>query len=327
MRLLVTGGAGYVGSVVTEELIASGHSVTVIDNLNQGHREAVHQEVTYVEADLADCQALDSIFEGQEIHAVIHMAAETRVGHSMTDPRGTFHSNVVLGLNLLSTMLKHGVLGLVFSSTAAVYGNPEKTPIAEADATKPINPYGESKLMFERTLHWYRAAYGLRFIALRYFNVAGATQRFGEDHHPETHLVPSILKVALGHAEWLAVFGDDYPTQDGSCIRDYIHVTDVARAHVLALEHLGEHAKHGIYNLGNGKGFSVFQIIEAAKEITRAQIPLSLRRRRDGDPAVLVADAQLAKTDLGWAPEFSDIESIVDSAWRWKTRYPHGYSY
>ena len=325
MRLLVAGGAGYIGSIVTEQLIRDGHSVTVIDNLVQGHRDAVAPGAAFVEADLADWQALSTIFEGQEIQAVIHLAAETRVGHSMTDPRGTFHNNVICGFNLLDVMLKHGVFEMVFSSTAAVYGNPKKMPIEEDDPTRPINPYGESKLMFERTLHWYRAAYGLRFIALRYFNVAGATQRFGEDHHPETHLVPSILKVALGHAEWLAVFGDDYPTQDGSCIRDYIHVTDVARAHVLALEHLGEHAKHGIYNLGNGRGFSVFEVIEAARKITGARIPISIQPRRRGDPAVLVADAQLAKTELGWEPEFSDIEHIMDSAWRWQKRYPHGY--
>jgi UDP-glucose 4-epimerase len=326
VRLLVTGGAGYIGSVVTEQLITGGHSVTVIDNLEQGHREAIAPEAAFVEVDLADSQALNTIFEGQEIQAVIHLAAETRVGHSMTNPRGTFHNNVVCGFNLLDAMLKHGVFEIVFSSSAAVYGNPGKMPIEEADTTKPVNPYGESKLMFERILHWYRAAYGLRFISLRYFNVAGASQRFGEDHHPETHLVPNILKTAIGHAEQLFVFGDDYPTQDGSCIRDYIHVIDVARAHILALKHLGENARHSIYNLGNGKGFSVFEVIKAARKITGAQIPISLRPRRQGDPAVLVADARLAKTELGWEPEFSDIEHIIRSAWRWQTQYPHGYS-
>jgi UDP-glucose 4-epimerase len=326
VRLLVTGGAGYIGSVVTEQLITGGHSVTVIDNLEQGHREAIAPEAAFVEVDLADSQALNTIFEGQEIQAVIHLAAETRVGHSMTDPRGTFHNNVVCGFNLLDAMLKHGVFEIVFSSSAAVYGNPGKMPIEEADTTKPVNPYGESKLMFERILHWYRAAYGLRFISLRYFNVAGASQRFGEDHHPETHLIPNILKTAIGHAEQLFVFGDDYPTQDGSCIRDYIHVIDVARAHILALKHLGENARHSIYNLGNGKGFSVFEVIKAARKITGAQIPISLRPRRQGDPAVLVADARLAKTELGWEPEFSDIEHIIRSAWQWQTQYPHGYS-
>ena len=326
MRLVVTGGAGYIGSVVTEQLIKGGYAATVIDNLGQGHREAVAPGARFVEADLADWQALNTIFEGQEIQAVIHLAAETRVGHSMTDPRGTFHNNVVCGLNLLNTMLKHGVFEIVFSSTAAVYGNPRKMPIEEADTTEPINPYGESKLMFERILHWYRAAYGLRFISLRYFNVAGASQRFGEDHHPETHLIPSILKVAAGHEEQLSVFGSDYPTQDGSCIRDYIHAIDVARAHILALKHLEENGGHSIYNLGNGKGFSVFEVIKAARKITGAQIPISLQPRRQGDPAVLVADARLAKNELGWEPEFSDIEHIVDSAWQWQTQHPHGYS-
>jgi len=326
VRLLVTGGAGYIGSIVTEQLVTGGHSVTVIDNLEQGHREAIAPGATFIQADLADWQALNTIFEGQEIEAVIHLAAETRVGHSMTDPRGTFHSNVVCGLNLLNTMLKHGVFEVVFSSTAAVYGNPDKMPIEEDDPTRPINPYGDSKLMFERILHWYRAAYGLRFISLRYFNVAGASERFGEDHRPETHLIPNILNVALGHAERLSVLGDDYPTQDGSCIRDYIHVIDVARAHILALKHLGENARHSIYNLGNGRGLSVFEVIKAAKKITGAQIPISLQPRRQGDPAVLVADTRPANTELGWEPEFSDIEHIIDSAWQWQKRYPHGYS-
>lgn len=326
MRLLVTGGAGYIGSIVTERLIVGGHSVIVVDNLEQGHSEAIAPGATFIEADLADWQALNTIFEGQEIQAVIHLAAETRVGHSMTDPRGTFHNNVVCGFNLLDAMLKHGVFEMVFSSTAAVYGNPEKMPIGEADPTKPINPYGESKLMFERILHWYRGAYGLKFISLRYFNVAGASERFGEDHRPETHLIPNILKVALGQAERLPVFGNDYPTQDGSCIRDYIHVIDVARAHILALKRMEGNARHSIYNLGNGSGFSVFEVIKAVRKITGAQIPISLQPRRQGDPAVLVADARLAKTELGWEPEFSDIEHIIDSAWQWEKRYPHGYS-
>ena len=326
MRLLVTGGAGYIGSIVTEQLITGGHSVTVIDNLEQGHREAIAPGATFIEADLADSQALNAIFDEHEIEAVIHLAAETRVGQSMINPQGTFHNNVVCGLNLLNAMLKHSVLEIVFSSTAAVYGNPEKLPIKETNPTKPINPYGESKLMFERMLQWYRGAYGLKFIAMRYFNVGGASQRFGEDHCPETHLVPNILKVALGHTEQLLVFGNDYPTQDGSCVRDYIHVVDVARAHILALKHLEENARHSIYNLGNGSGFSVFEVIEAARKITGAQIPITIQPRRQGDPAVLVADAALAKLELGWEPEFPEIEHIIDSAWQWQKRYPHGYA-
>jgi len=325
VNMLVTGGAGYIGSIVTEQLITGGHSVIVVDNLKQGHREAIAPEATFIEADLADSRALHTIFDEHEIDAVLHLAADSLVAQSMTNPRETIHNNVGKGINLIDIMLDHGVYKLVFSSTAAVYGNPEQTPIEEQHPTNPINPYGESKLMFERILHWYRGAYGLKFISMRYFNVGGASQRFGEDHCPETHLVPNILKVALGHAAQLPVFGNDYPTQDGSCVRDYIHVIDVARAHILALKHLEGNASHSIYNLGNGSGFSVFEVIEAARKITGAQIPITIQPRRQGDPAVLVADAALAKSELGWEPEFSEIEDIINSAWQWQKRYPHGY--
>lgn len=325
MNILVTGAAGYIGSIVTEELVKQGNFVIALDNLGQGHREAVSPEATFVQADLADSAKLDELFRRYQIDVVIHLAAESVVTHSMTDPGQFFRNNVIYGINLLDTMLKHRVFKLIFSSTAAVYGEPGKVPIKEGDPKKPVNPYGESKLMFERILHWYGHAYGLQFISLRYFNAAGASDRFGQDHNPETCLIPNILKVALGQKDKISVFGTDYPTKDGSCIRDYIHVRDIARAHVLPLKYPEKNRSNKAYNLGNGKGYSVLEVVETARRVTGAEIPVAIYPRRQGDPAVVVADSELARSELGWQPEFPELESIIESAWQWQKKHPYGY--
>lgn len=325
MNVLVTGGAGYIGSVITEELIGEGNSVVVIDNLHQGHREAVSPEAEFVQADLSDSEALDRVFRNHPIDVVVHMAAESIVPDSITDPMKFFGNNVGCGLNLLDTMIKHGILRIIFSSTAAVYGEPSRIPIEENALLSPVNAYGESKLMFERILHQYGNAYGLKFVSLRYFNAAGASERFGEDHRPETHLIPNVLKVALGLEKQVSVFGNDYPTRDGSCIRDYIHVVDIARAHILPLENLDKGEFNKAYNIGHGSGFSVLEVIEVARKITNSPIPAVINPPRRGDPAVLVADSEMAKSELGWEPVFSDLELIINSAWKWQKKYPHGY--
>lgn len=326
MNILVTGAAGYIGSVVTEELIREGNLVIALDNLKQGHREAVATEAVFIQGDLDSWQELEGVFRYHQIDAVMHLAAESLVEHSMTDPRRYFQSNVIYGMNLLSAMLKYDVYKLIFSSTAAIYGEPKKIPIEENAPTMPMNPYGESKLMFERILSWYGHAYGLRFISLRYFNAAGASERFGEDHNPETHLIPNVLNAALGQQEYMPVFGTDYDTKDGSCIRDYIHVLDVAKAHILALKHLEKNECNKAYNLGNGKGYSVIEVIETARKVINAQIPVVIHPRRGGDPPILVASSDLAKLELGWQPEYSELESIIESAWRWQKTHPHGYN-
>jgi len=267
MNVLVTGAAGYVGSIVTEELIKQGSSVVALDNLQQGHREAVAPEATFVQANVGDLCQLDEVFRRHRIQVVMHLAAESAVGYSMTDPARYFKSNVVYGMDLLNVMVKHGVQMLVFSSTAAVYGEPAQLPIKESSAVNPLNAYGESKLVFEKILLWYGKAYGLRFISLRYFNAAGATERFGEDHRPETHLIPNVLKVALGQAERVPIFGGDYPTKDGTCVRDYIHVADIAKAHVLALRNLQEGKCNKVYNLGNNRGYSVMEVCRQLEKL------------------------------------------------------------
>ena len=325
MNILVTGAAGYIGSVVTEELAKEGNFVVALDNLQQGHRQAVSPEAEFVQGDLANSEELKHIFHKYQIDAVVHLAAESIVPHSITNPGKFFQTNVTYGINLLDTMLKHEVNRLIFSSTAAVYGEPEEVPINESQPEKPVNPYGESKLMFERVLHWYGLAYGLKSISLRYFNAAGAGKHFGEDHSPETHLIPNILKVALGQLDEIPVFGNNYPTQDGSCIRDYIHVKDIARAHILALKYLEKNINSRVYNLGNNKGYSVLEVIETARKITGAGIPATIYPPRQGDPAILVANSELAKSELGWQPECSDLESIIESAWQWQKKHPHGY--
>lgn len=284
MNILVTGAAGYIGSVVTEELVSEGHRVIAMDNLDQGHREAVMPDAIFVQLDLKDVRGLERLFERNPIEVVIHLAANSTVDCSASDPGKYFQSNVVYGLQLLDVMRKYGVCKLIFSSTAAVYGEPKKVPIEENAPTTPVNAYGESKLVFERALHWYARAYGLQFICFRYFNAAGASKLFGEDHRPETHLIPNILKVALGQAEHVFIFGTDYPTSDGTCVRDYIHVLDIAKAHILALECLEHGIRDATFNLGNNRGYSVLEVVEVARRVTGVFIPVIACPRRVGDP-------------------------------------------
>ena len=324
MRVLVTGGAGYIGSVVVEELLSDGHTVVVYDNLAKGHRQSVPANVPFIESDLLDQDRLIEAFREHQIEAVIHMAADSLVGESVQKPDKYYRSNVIAGLSLLDAMRGAGVKRLVFSSTAAVYGEPEKQPIEETDLTNPTNPYGETKLTFERALRWYEGACGIRYASLRYFNAAGATDRCGEWHDPETHLIPLVLQAAIGRRQHVEIYGEDYPTRDGSCVRDYIHVVDLARAHVLALQILGE--RSAIYNLGcGGEGYSVREVIEVANEITGREIPTKVGPRRSGDPAVLIASSEKIKRELGWAPQFQDLRKIVDSAWQWLQQNPRGY--
>lgn len=324
MTILVTGGAGYVGSIVAEELLKAGYEVIVLDNLQQGHRDAAPRGGEFVLGDILDPQCLGEVFQRGSVDAVMHMAAETTVEFSMTDPKRYFQNNVVGGINLLKAMLKHEVARLIFSSSAAVYGEPQTTPIEEEHPRAPLNAYGESKLMFERILDWYGKAYGLEHVSLRYFNAAGASDSLGEDHRPETHVIPNVLKAALGNDGPFSIFGTDYPTEDGSCIRDYIHVVDIAKAHVLVLQKL-ETLKGRVYNLGNGLGYSVLQVVEAAKRVTGLDIPVSAHSRRPGDPAVLVASAKRFQEELGWRPECVELDCIIESAWKWTRKHPDGY--
>ena len=324
MNVLVTGGAGYIGSIVTEELLREAHNTIVLDNLQQGHKRAVPPEAEFVLVDICDAKALEDVFRRFKIDAVIHMAGETVVEYSVTDPKRYFQNNVVGGINLLDAMLKHDVRKLIFSSTAAVYGEPENTPIVEDHPKAPLNSYGESKLMFENVLAWYARAYGLMHISFRYFNAAGASQALGEDHQPETHLIPNILKAASNSDNQVPVFGTDYPTKDGTCIRDYIHVVDIARAHILALEKL-ESLSGEVYNLGNGAGYSVLEVIEAVKKVTGLNVATKVQQRRSGDPAILVASSSRAISELGWKPKYPELEIIVESAWRWMKQHLNGY--
>jgi UDP-glucose 4-epimerase len=325
MRVLVTGGAGYIGSVVTEELAKDGHEPIVYDSLYKGHREAIFPDVDFVRADLADSKILRSTFSTHRIDAVIHMAADSLVGESYVHPAKYYRNNVVPGLILLDAMREFEVSRIVFSSSAATYGEPEKQPIEETAPTNPTNPYGETKLAFERAMHWYTEAYALRYASLRYFNAAGASERFGEDHEPESHIIPIALQVAAGKREVVEVYGDDYPTPDGTCVRDYIHVIDLARAHILALNVLDEGSR--IYNLGcSGDGYSVKQVLETARKVTKKKIPARVGPRRAGDPAVLIASSEKIKRELKWKPEFQDLRVIIESAWRWMQSHPDGYN-
>jgi UDP-glucose 4-epimerase len=318
VRVLVIGGAGYIGGTVTRLLLGMGHSVTVFDNLCHSKRLAVAEGAGFVEGDLADQvlleQTLSAGFDG-----VMHFAALIEAGESMKKPEIYFRNNTAGTLALLEAMLKTGHSRLVFSSTAACYGEPETTPILEDARLKPTNPYGESKLLVEQMLGWMNRCHGLRYASLRYFNVAGAIEGYGEAHEPESHLIPLILDVALGRRESIKVFGQDYPTKDGTCVRDYIHVRDLAEAHVLALGAL-EQKSSVIYNLGNGQGFTVLEVIESVRRITGRPIPVELCDRRPGDPAVLVASSEKIKRELGWQPKFADLDSIVSSAWEWHQR-------
>ncbi len=326
MNVLVTGGAGYIGSVVTEELVKAGHDVVVFDDLSKGHREAVVEGAEFVHADIADYDALGLTFSTYQIEAVIHLAADSLVGESSENPAKYYRNNVMNGIVLLDAMRSAGVKQMVFSSTAAVYGETEQQPITETTRRSPTNPYGRSKLIFEEAMRCYEQTSGLHFATLRYFNAAGASERFGEAHSPETHLIPIALQVAAGEREFVEVFGDDYPTPDGTCVRDYIHVMDLARAHVLALDGLND-AGGRIYNLGcGGTGYSVSQVLETARQVTGKEIPARIGPRRVGDPATLVASSEKIKRELSWQPEFEDLRVIIESAWRWMQAHPEGYS-
>jgi UDP-glucose 4-epimerase len=320
MRVLVTGGAGYIGSVITDQLITDGHTVVVYDNLSKGHASAVAPQATLVEADLLADETLTATLVEHQIEAVIHMAASSLVGESMIDPGRYYLNNVVASTRLLNALVQTKIQMLVFSSTAAVYGEPERQPIAEDDPTAPSNTYGETKLAIERAMHWYNAAHGLRYVSLRYFNAAGATASRGERHDPETHLIPLVLRAAQDSRYPITVFGTDYPTRDGTCVRDYVHVSDLARAHVLALEALARRdiTAH-IFNLGCGEGYTVKEVIDAAKAITGRDIPVNAGPRRRGDPAVLVASSDRIAKALGWRPQQSSLDAIVGSAWTWET--------
>ena len=320
MRVLVTGGAGYIGSAMTEALVLAGHDVTVYDNLSRGHRDAVISDAAFVEGDLLDAETLRGTLTRQRVEAVIHMAGVALVGESMKEPALYYRTNVTGGLTLLEAMREAGTKSIVFSSTCAVYGMPATVPIEETTSTNPVNPYGESKLAFERALHWYHDAHGFRAISLRYFNAAGATERCGERHDPETHLIPLVIDVAAGSRSELTIFGDDYPTRDGTCVRDYIHILDLAQAHILALEALERgDAPNDAYNLGcGGEGHTIREVIDCARRVTGREIPARVGPRRDGDPPVLVASSASIARELSWQPTHQRLEEIIESAWKWK---------
>lgn len=321
MNVLVTGGAGYIGSACVEELLNRGHAVTVLDTLVEGHRSAVDARASFVEGDVADRALVEDALRQAKVEAVIHFAAYALVGESMADPAKYFRNNVAGGLELLEATRAAGVKKFVFSSTCATYGVPERVPMTEDLPQRPINPYGESKLMFERILQWQEQIHQLEFVGFRYFNAAGATPNFGEHHRIETHLIPNLLKVALGQKTHCDLFGTDYPTPDGTCVRDYIHVADLAQAHILALQP----GKKGFFNLGNGEGYSVRQVHAACEQASGRKIALLEQSRRPGDPPKLVAASQKVRAELGWNPKFPSLESIVQSAWAWHIAHPNGY--
>lgn len=322
MKVLVTGGAGYIGSVTTELLLDAGHTVVVFDNLERGHRAAIDARAEFVRGDLRAGAEIEAALLAARPDAVMHFAAYALVPESMRDPALYFRNNVEGGINLLAAMGKAGVGKIVFSSTCATYGQPERVPITERERQSPTNPYGESKLMFERMLEWHRAIHGLKAVYLRYFNACGATRKYGEDHTPETHLIPLVLQVALGQRPHINIYGDDFETPDGTCLRDYIHIADLAQAHILALEK----NLAGPFNLGNGQGHSVREVIETARRVTGHPIPAVVAPRREGDPARLIAAADKARTELGWQPRWPGIEAIIESAWQWHRAHPHGYA-
>ncbi|MCA9142098.1 MAG: UDP-glucose 4-epimerase GalE [Planctomycetales bacterium] len=324
MKILITGGAGYIGSVVVEQLVAQGESVVVFDNLSLGHREAVHPDAAFVHADLKDRSAIDQTLAKHQPEAVMHFAAYSLVGESMKHPFQYLGENVTNFLNLLRSMVAHDVKKLILSSTANLFDDPERMPIDETERIVPGSPYGESKFICERMLHWLDKIHGLRYAALRYFNAAGASNDRGEDHSPELHLIPIVLQVALGQRERVSMFGDDYDTPDGTCVRDYIHVLDLAQAHILALHALDDGSR--TYNLGNGQGFSVKQVIETAREITGHSIPADVVARRAGDPATLVAGSKKIRQELNWQPAYPELRSIIETAWRWHRSHPRGYA-
>lgn len=328
MKILVLGGAGYIGSHTVYELTDAGEDVVIIDNLETGYKEAVHPKAKFYQGDLRDRAFVDSVLDQETgIDAVIHFAANSLVGESMTNPLKYYDNNLCGTKTMLESMVAHGIDKIVFSSTAATYGEPEKTPILETDRTEPTNTYGDTKLSMEKMFKWVGKAHGLRFVSLRYFNACGAHKsgEIGEAHNPETHLIPLILQVPNGKREAISIFGTDYPTKDGTCVRDYIHVTDLAQAHILAVKYLMEGNESDIFNLGNGIGFTVKEVIETAKEVTQKPIKAVEEGRRAGDPAVLIASSEKAKKVLGWKPEHADLHEIIESAWKWHSTHPEGY--
>jgi len=324
MKVLVTGGAGYIGSAVVSQLIKSGDDVVIIDNLSQGHRAAVHPRSLFIQGDLADRALIDAILGEHRPEAIMHFASHTLVGESMEHPLLYLGENIRNGLNLIESAVAHGVGRFILSSTANLFDQPETMPIEAGAPIVPGSPYGESKYILERLLYWMDRLRGLRYATLRYFNACGAASPdLGEDHHPETHLIPLVLQVALGQREKIIIFGDDYDTPDGTCIRDYIHILDLAQAHILAMRALDKTSR--AYNLGNGRGFSVKEVIETARRVTGHPIPAEIGPRRPGDPAVLIAGSQTIKGELGWQPPFPTLQAIIESAWRWHQAHPHGY--
>ena len=325
MKVLVTGGAGYIGSIAVEQLIKAGEEVVVFDNLYQGHQQAVHPKAAFVQGDLANRAAVDAVMREHKPDAIMHFASHTLVGESMEKPFLYIGENTVNGLNLLQSAIDHGVLKFILSSTANLFDKPERMPIDESERIIPGSPYGESKNILERMLYWLDRTKGLRYACLRYFNAAGASEERGEQHNPETHIIPLVLQVALGQREQFNIFGDDYPTPDGTCIRDYIHVIDLAQAHILALRALDGGSR--TYNLGNGRGFSIQELIDVAREITGHPIPTKVVARRPGDPAILIASSDKIRRELGWQPQYPDLRAILESAWKWHNAHPNGYEY
>lgn len=327
MAVLVCGGAGYIGSHGVAELVNLGEEVIVIDNLQTGHREAVLKGATFYEGDLRDGITLDRVFKNHHVESVIHFAADSLVGVSVEQPLEYYDNNLYGAVCLLKKMKEYDVKHIVFSSTAATYGEPTTIPIEETEPTIPTNPYGETKLAIEKMLKWSANAYGMTYVVLRYFNVAGAhpTEDIGEDHQPESHLIPIVLQVALGQREKIMIFGDDYDTPDGTCIRDYIHVKDLIQAHLDALKYLRNGGEPDVFNLGNGNGFSVKEVIDTVEKVTKIEVPREIAPRRSGDPAALVASSEKARKVLGWKPQYADMETMIETAWNWHRLNPKGY--
>lgn len=327
MSILVLGGAGYIGAHTVYELIEAGRDVVVVDNLLTGFRKSIHPAARFYQIDIRDGNALDDLFRKEQIEGVIHFAASSQVGESMTDPLKYYDNNLWGTCSLLEAMVRNGVSKIVFSSTAATYGMPERVPIKELDRTQPINPYGETKLAMEKMMSWLDKASGLRYVALRYFNACGAHPNglIGEAHDPETHLIPIILQVPNGQREYVGIFGDDYQTKDGTCVRDYIHVMDLAQAHILAMDYLFAGNESDVFNLGNGTGFTNREVVDCARRITGHPIPEKILARRPGDPDMLVASSEKARNILGWKPQYADLETIISTAWEWHRNHPHGY--
>src|ERR1700730_9854838 len=321
MKILVVGGAGYIGSICAEQLLDEKHAVTIFDNLSEGHRAAIDPRAKFIEGDLADRQSIEWAFANARPDAVMHFAASALVGESMQNPSKYFRNNIANGLNLLDAMVEAGVAKLIFSSTCAIFGPPDRVPIDETMPMRPINPYGESKLAFEKILRWYDQIHRLKFVSLRYFNAAGASEKFGEDHRVETHLIPDVLKVALGEKPAVEIFGTDYETPDGTCIRDYIHIIDLAQAHILALGA----SKSEFYILGTGGGSSVREVIDACRKVTGSKIDIVEKSRRPGDPPRLIASSEKIERELGWKPQFQSLDAIIESAWKWHQQFRRGY--